>query len=60
MFKFAGVAVLLCLVAMPGATFAQTACQQRCITSCSGKGTTCMDKCGTRCSVYGTAKRGQS
>jgi hypothetical protein len=60
MSKLIGIAVLLCLIALPGATFAQTACQKRCILSCSGKGTTCMDKCEGRCSVFGTAKRGQS
>ena len=59
MSKLIGVAALLCLVAMPVAAFAQTACQQRCLTSCPGKGGVCLNKCEARCGVYGTAKRGQ-
>jgi hypothetical protein len=59
MSRFSAAAALLWLVISPVTSFAQTACQQRCLTSCSAKGTTCLSKCETRCNVFGTAKRGQ-
>jgi hypothetical protein len=57
MSKLVSVVALLCLVILSVPAFAQTACQQRCITGCSGKGTLCLNKCETRCSINGTARR---
>jgi hypothetical protein len=45
------------IVAMPLSALAQTACQQRCLTNCSGKGNMCVNNCETRCAIYGTARR---
>jgi hypothetical protein len=58
MSKLIWVAVLVFFVAASGPALAQTACQQRCIGNCSGKGNMCLNKCETRCAINGTAKRG--
>jgi hypothetical protein len=59
--KLISLAALLCLVSLPVPAVAQmtSACQQRCLTSCPGKGNHCMSNCQGRCAVNGTAKRGQ-
>jgi hypothetical protein len=57
MSKLISVAALLLVVTLPGPALAQTACQQRCVTGCSGKGMLCLNKCETRCNIYGTARR---
>jgi hypothetical protein len=51
------VAVAFACTVAPLSALAQTACQQRCLTGCSGKGNICLNKCETRCAVYGTARR---
>jgi hypothetical protein len=58
MSKLILVVALALLVTASGPAPAQTACQQRCIGNCSGKGNMCLNKCETRCAIYGTAKRG--
>jgi hypothetical protein len=58
MSKLIWVAALALLATASSAALAQTACQQRCIGNCSGKGNMCLNKCETRCAIYGTAKRG--
>jgi hypothetical protein len=57
MSKFIAVAALLYFATLSVPALAQTACQQRCITGCSGKGTMCLNKCESRCELYGTARR---
>lgn len=56
--KLVSIAALLCLVALTVPASAQGACQQRCLTSCAGKGTMCESNCERRCNVSGTARRG--
>jgi hypothetical protein len=58
MAKLICAAALVWLVTASSAALAQSACQQRCIGNCSGKGNMCLNKCETRCAIYGTAKRG--
>lgn len=58
MFKLILAAALLCVVTTSVPVLAQNACQQRCLTNCSGKGNVCLTKCEGRCAIYGTAKRG--
>jgi hypothetical protein len=58
MSKLIAIAALLCLVTVSGPVFAQTTCQQRCLTSCPGKGAMCESNCERRCNVLGTARRG--
>jgi hypothetical protein len=50
-------AALLWMIAAPLSASAQTACQQRCMTNTSGKGSTSLAKCEARCDVHGSAKR---
>jgi hypothetical protein len=57
MFKLVSVAAVLCLATFSVPASAQTACQQRCITGCAGKGNMCENKCESRCAIYGTARR---
>jgi hypothetical protein len=57
MFKIVSVVAVLCLMTIAAPASAQTACQQRCITGCSGKGTMCMNTCESRCAINGTARR---
>ena len=48
---------LLCLVTIPGSTFAQAAsCQEHCADACRGKGGVCFNNCSTRCAQSGTAR----
>jgi hypothetical protein len=58
MSKLVLLAAVFCLVAFSAPAVAQTACQQRCLTSCSGKGNMCANNCESRCARYGTARRG--
>ncbi len=58
MSKLVAIAALLCLVTLSDPAFAQTSCQQRCLTSCPGKGAMCESNCERRCNVLGTARRG--
>ncbi|MGA9007682.1 MAG: hypothetical protein WBE48_09800 [Xanthobacteraceae bacterium] len=57
MSKLIWAATFVCIVAMPLSALAQTSCQQRCLTNCSGKGNMCVNNCETRCAIYGTARR---
>jgi hypothetical protein len=50
-------AALLWIIGTPISALAQTACQQRCMTNTSGKGTASLAKCEARCEVHGSAKR---
>jgi hypothetical protein len=58
MSKLIAVAAVLYFVMISAPALAQTACQQRCLTSCSGKGNMCANNCESRCARYGTARRG--
>lgn len=60
MSKLIVAAAALCAVlsfTMPAFAEPAAACQQRCLTNCSGKGNMCLNKCEGRCAIYGTAKR---
>lgn len=52
-------AALCAAVFLSAPAFAESAaaCQQRCLTNCSGKGNICTINCEGRCARFGTAKR---
>jgi hypothetical protein len=58
MSKLIAIAALLCLAMASVPAVAQSSCQQRCLTSCPGKGAMCESNCERRCNVLGTARRG--